>query len=266
MIAGLRTAPIATHEGLQDMEAFAVSGPRLGVRAGAPRLVVVALGSRAGTSARRLRDAAAETFGDTTRIVRARDQMLVTVHELGEGTDAPAFAERVRSRLAQALGDDRLAAGVCAPGGGAGLSTAIMRAEHALLVGRSLFGDARTIPFGALGLYRFVLGRPAPELEAFCEELLGPLATPCSRYDSLIVTLEAYFDHRGNLNGAARGMRVHRNTIQYRLKRIAELTGADLRDADTCLALQLALLARRSLQTMGAPVTNARSPYPMGGA
>jgi DNA-binding PucR family transcriptional regulator len=45
---------------------------------------------------------------------------------------------------------------------------------------------------------------------------------------------------------------VHRNTTAYRVKRIEELTGWDLREADLRLALSLAL---RILDAEGGPET-----------
>jgi purine catabolism regulator len=56
-----------------------------------------------------------------------------------------------------------------------------------------------------------------------------------------IKTLEVYFDHNGNLSQAAEALFVHRNTMTYRMERIAEITGLDLHHTETRLAIQLAL-------------------------
>jgi purine catabolism regulator len=83
-----------------------------------------------------------------------------------------------------------------------------------------------------------------PELSAFKDEILGSLLA----YDSneqLIQTLEAYFEHNGNLSQAADSLFIHRNTIIYRMERIAEITGMDLDKTETRLAVQLALHIHR---------------------
>lgn len=189
----------------------------------------------------------------SSRVVRARDRMIVVINELPCGADPTGIAEGIRARLAASVGDARLTAGVGLPAAGAGgLPAAIIQAEQSLSVGRELFGDGRTIPFNMLGLYRFILGRPSAELHEFCAETLGPLATVGSRrIDELASTLESYLRAQGNLNEVARNQNVHRNTVRYRLRQITALTGADLRNADTCLALRLALLAKSALTTFG---------------
>ena len=45
----------------------------------------------------------------------------------------------------------------------------------------------------------------------------------------------------------ARALNLHRNTVRQRLRRIAQLTGADLGSSDDRLALHMALLGREAL-------------------
>jgi purine catabolism regulator len=69
---------------------------------------------------------------------------------------------------------------------------------------------------------------------------------PLAEYDaqnrgSLVKTVEAYFDHHGNISQTAESLFVHRNTLLYRMERIQELTGLQLDQANMRLALHLAL-------------------------
>ncbi|MEO8287563.1 MAG: helix-turn-helix domain-containing protein [Chloroflexota bacterium] len=78
---------------------------------------------------------------------------------------------------------------------------------------------------------------------------LGLLA-PLLRYDrehhgDLVKTLDAYLRHGGNASRTANALYVHRNSLRYRLARIQALTGLDYDDADSRLALQVALLLSR---------------------
>ena len=56
-----------------------------------------------------------------------------------------------------------------------------------------------------------------------------------------IFLLEAWFAAEGSLSAAAQTMFIHKNTIQYRLKRLAEVTGLDVRRPSQAPALFLAM-------------------------
>jgi purine catabolism regulator len=84
--------------------------------------------------------------------------------------------------------------------------------------------------------------------------LLEPLlsGTPAARKQR-IATLRAILDTPGAAE-ASSSLGVHRNTTAYRVKRIEEITGWDLREPDLRLALSLAL---RILDAEGGPETTS---------
>ena len=57
----------------------------------------------------------------------------------------------------------------------------------------------------------------------------------------LMRTLAAWFRHHSHPMATARALHIHRNTLDYRLQKIAELTGLDLDDTDDRLLLYVAL-------------------------
>lgn len=69
----------------------------------------------------------------------------------------------------------------------------------------------------------------------------------------LLASLEAYLTEFGDVRRAAAAVHVHPNTFRYRLRRIAELSGLDLADADQRFeaALQLRLGRLLSSQDVG---------------
>jgi DNA-binding PucR family transcriptional regulator len=74
----------------------------------------------------------------------------------------------------------------------------------------------------------------------------GPLPelaeTDRARGDSWrLATLRAYLDAHGDVRAAADRLAVHPNTLRYRLRRLGELTGVDLRDPDARLVTELQL-------------------------
>jgi len=114
------------------------------------------------------------------------------------------------------------------------------QAGQALEMARRL-GASRPLYFPDLSVYRLLLQiEHDPELVAFQEEILGPLLA-YDHGDVLIQTLKAYFEHHGNLSQTAEALFIHRNTLLYRMERIAEITGLDLDNPETRLAVQLAL-------------------------
>ena len=57
----------------------------------------------------------------------------------------------------------------------------------------------------------------------------------------LLQTLEVYFANNGSLTQAADALYIHRNTLIYRLDRVAEIGGFNLDNPETRLAVELAL-------------------------
>ncbi|HUX88072.1 MAG TPA: helix-turn-helix domain-containing protein, partial [Chloroflexota bacterium] len=86
----------------------------------------------------------------------------------------------------------------------------------------------------------------SPELrQEFVDLVLGPLVAYDQRGGhSLMPTLDAYLAHGGNLETTARTLNVHTSTLKYRLQRIAEVGGLNVRNADHRFNAALALRLR----------------------
>jgi len=82
-------------------------------------------------------------------------------------------------------------------------------------------------------------------LRAYSDTLLAPIERTEGEYgDELLRSLEAYIEQNGQWERAARELYCHRHTLRYRIRRIEELTGRDLRRAHDRIELWLALRAR----------------------
>ena len=83
----------------------------------------------------------------------------------------------------------------------------------------------------------------SPDLRPF-RSLVRPLQVHDREHGSdLVRTLRAFFAANANASEAADRLYLHRNSLAYRLSRISELIGLDLKDHQARLALQLGLLA-----------------------
>ncbi|MGV9545703.1 helix-turn-helix domain-containing protein [Nocardia beijingensis] len=96
------------------------------------------------------------------------------------------------------------------------------------------------------GLYHFdelaleyQLTRPGP-----AREQLGSLLDPLDEYPELLETLQTHIAYNLNRRRTARLLHVHTNTVDYRLKRIGQLTGFDPSEASGLWRLRSALVAR----------------------
>lgn len=63
--------------------------------------------------------------------------------------------------------------------------------------------------------------------------------------DSLLETLFSYFEMNGNVSQTAEKLFIHRNTLQYRFRKIKEITGFDIYHIDNLVQLRLAVLQYR---------------------
>ena len=168
---------------------------------------------------------------------------------LGPDDDARTVAGTLRRAEADRLGDPTMSAGLGGPRDPErSIRLAALHAEQAVRVGRALNGPGQVTAFEDLGPYCFVLGRPTADIRTFCRAVLGPLAES-AQHDELR-TLEEFLRAHGSVNAVARALFLHRNTVRQRLKRIGQLTGADLEDADQRVQLYLAVLGQNALREL----------------
>ncbi len=163
--------------------------------------------------------------------------------------------EAVREQLARREPDMLVAAGISRPAKSlSNLREAYREAKDAVFIAYELGDCDSTTYYGDLKLYQLLLalkGRNLAHLQRFYEDALGPLVAHDQRKQSdLIRTLSGFFAANGNLAKAAQELDVHRNTLVYRLERIADLTKLDLDDSDNRLILHLALKTQRVLATL----------------
>jgi PucR family transcriptional regulator, purine catabolism regulatory protein len=157
------------------------------------------------------------------------------------GRGAPEADPRVLRRSYQEARFALEAAGaVGSPGprrGGGGSSERAPRADEP--------GEPRVASVDDLGSHRLLLAlQEDAALEAFSRGLLGPLRDYDRRqHGELVASLRAYLEHNGNWEAAARALAVHRHTLRYRIRRVAELTGRDLESAADRVEFWLALQA-----------------------
>jgi sugar diacid utilization regulator len=114
-------------------------------------------------------------------------------------------------------------------------------ARQAIKVMRVVPSFGCVAEWGSLGIYRLLSQFPVGQLS---RSALHPGLTQLIEHEEagqLVRTLECYLDSGCDAKASAAEMFIHRGTLYYRLKRISQLTGADLNSGEDRLALHLSL-------------------------
>jgi PucR family transcriptional regulator, purine catabolism regulatory protein len=177
---------------------------------------------------------------------------MVVMPEADLGPDALyRFAEVVRDECAGATGDSSTSLGLGRTHDhAAGVRQSYREAEHALEMGRRLLGPGRQASFADLGLHRLLFAMAQhPELSDYYRGTVADLLAYDERSSAeLMATLDAFFAANGSPTETAQRLRLHRNTVLYRLRRIEEVGHLRLDDPATRLNLHLCLRIRDVLQ------------------
>lgn len=129
------------------------------------------------------------------------------------------------------------------------LARSHVEARQALRLTRRAGSRGRIASYRSLGAFRLLLEVQSPDaLRRFVIELLGPLLQYAQSRDTpLLETLEALAAARWVRRAAARNLGIHINSMSYRAERIQALTGLQLDDPETRVAISIALRARAML-------------------
>lgn len=179
------------------------------------------------------------------RAARAGRPVLLGVHGsrlvvVVSGPATDAAGEQALRRMASAFGDGPVVAGPTV----ASLADAHHSASDALSGLRAVVGwpaAPRPVRSSELLPERALAGDPDAE-----RQLIDQVAQPLERAGgALLETVDTYLEAGGVLETCARTLYVHPNTVRYRLRRVAELTGRSAGDPRDALVLRVALSVGR---------------------
>ncbi|MEX2536451.1 MAG: helix-turn-helix domain-containing protein [Trueperaceae bacterium] len=131
--------------------------------------------------------------------------------------------------------------------GAGGLARSYADARAALGLGQRLSAADRVHSLDTLGVAAFV----GVSDERTKMELAKHLLSPLDADPELITSLEVYFREDCHPSRAAESLGLHRNSLNYRLEKVALITGLDPRVFDQAVQIRLALVLR-SLETEAA--------------
>ncbi|MFI6943450.1 PucR family transcriptional regulator [Streptomyces sp. NPDC050418] len=194
-------------------------------------------------------EAAAAHSGEAVLVVPdGGDRLVVLMSD--EGAAASACAEHARrleavraaGREQPAPDADDLVVGLSAPAGPIAAAAAYKQAEQALSVARRRGRCLVEHESLAAGSVLPLLADDA--VRAFADGLLRALYEhDATGRGDLVASLRAWLSRHGQWDAAAADLGVHRHTLRYRMRRVEEILGRSLDDADVRMELWLALKA-----------------------
>lgn len=176
----------------------------------------------------------------------------------------PGGAERVEAAVrkahAHAAADAAIGlSSVCA--GAASFAEGFEEARQAAVGTAVLKREPAVTSFEELGAYKYLL-RIA--LEGGVRDATVDAISQIAEYDrhrgtSLLTTLEEFLSRRGSISATSEALYVHPNTLRQRLRRVAELSGLDLR-RDDWLVVEIALKMVKLRGVLGTAGSDTISP------
>lgn len=121
------------------------------------------------------------------------------------------------------------------------VSKSYKEAKMALDVGKIFYAERSIAAYSTLGIGRLIYQLPVNLCKMFVEEIFGD-HVPYDLDEETLTTLNTFFENNLNVSETSRQLFVHRNTLVYRLERIQESTGLNLRSFDDALTFKIALM------------------------
>ena len=122
-------------------------------------------------------------------------------------------------------------------------------AKTALKIKKIFDSSENILKYEKLGLKRLIYKLPTDICEVFLKEILNKNNIENLDKETLF-TVKKFFENNLNISETARKMFIHRNTLVYRLEKIKNKTGLDLKDFDQATKFKLALLVQKYLSFM----------------
>ena len=121
------------------------------------------------------------------------------------------------------------------------VSRSYKEAKMALDVGKIFYSDRNVIAYSSLGIGRLIYQLPMPLCKMFIKEIFGD-KSPDDFDEETIATINKFFENSLNVSETSRQLFVHRNTLVYRLEKLHQSTGLDIRTFDDALTFKIALM------------------------
>jgi carbohydrate diacid regulator len=122
-----------------------------------------------------------------------------------------------------------------------GLKESFEEAQTALRFGKQIWGEGKVFHFDNFGVVAPLFTGVTEKNITYSMEIIDKLKA----HPDLLNSLNVYFDNDISLSKTAKKLKIHRNTLVYRLEKITEIAGLDPRVFNDAFQLQIALILQR---------------------
>lgn len=121
------------------------------------------------------------------------------------------------------------------------VSRSYKEAKMALDVGKIFYMEKPINAYNTLGIGRLIYQLPVNLCRIFMKEIFGD-NIPDDLDEEVLTTVQKFFDNNLNVSETSRQLFVHRNTLVYRIEKLHQSTGLDIRKFDDALTFKIALM------------------------
>lgn len=121
------------------------------------------------------------------------------------------------------------------------VSKSYKEAKMAMEVGKIFYMEKPVNAYNTLGIGRLIYQLPVNLCRIFMQEIFGE-HFPDEIDDEILTTINKFFDNNLNVSETSRQLFVHRNTLVYRIEKLHQATGLDIRRFDDALTFKIALM------------------------
>lgn len=121
------------------------------------------------------------------------------------------------------------------------VSKSYKESKMALDVGKIFYAEKSIVAYNTLGIGRLIYQLPVNLCRIFIKEIFGD-NVPDDFDEETLSTVQKFFDNNLNVSETSRQLFVHRNTLVYRIEKLHQSTGLDIRTFDDALTFKIALM------------------------
>ena len=121
------------------------------------------------------------------------------------------------------------------------VSKSYKKAKMALYVRKIFYAEKKVTAYNTLGIGRLIYQLPINLCRLFIDEIFGS-NVPAELDDETLTTINKFFENNLNVSETSRQLFVHRNTLVYRIEKLHQSTGLDIRKFDDALTFKIALM------------------------
>ncbi len=127
------------------------------------------------------------------------------------------------------------------------LSEAYREAQTALEIGRMFYSHENVIACDRLSMGRLIYGLSEETCRRFLKEVLGDRDIHGVDAETQLA-VDTFFENNLNVSEAARQLFIHRNTLVYRLEKLRQATGLDIRVFEDAMTYRIASMVAGYLE------------------